>query len=90
MRGRFWPEVRRRMRIKAQDLFHQDNPQAQGITPTKNELRESGYWFQAKIEVLREIYRENHSLLSSEEEEFLAQYAEYLEENKHAIQETPH
>lgn len=86
MRGKFWPDVRRRMRTKALDLFHRDNPQAQGVTPTKNELRESGYWYDAKIEVLREIYREKHGALTSEEEQFKAEFEEWLEENKDAIQ----
>lgn len=86
MKGKFWPDVRRRMRRKALDLFHRDNPHAHGVTPTKNELKESGYWYEAKIEVLREIYREKCGCLSSEEEQFLAEYEEWLEENRDVIQ----
>jgi hypothetical protein len=82
MKGKFWPEVRRRMLKKAMSLFHHDNPQARGITPTQKELKESGYWHQAKVEVLREIYREKHGRLSSEEEQFLAEYKAWLEHNR--------
>jgi hypothetical protein len=82
MKGKFWPEVRRRMRKKAISLFHQDNPQARGVTLTQKELKESGYWHQAKVEVLREIYREKHGSLSSEEEQYLAEYKSWLEHNR--------
>lgn len=78
------------MRRKALTLFHSDHPHAQGVTPTKQELREAGYWYEAKILVLREIYREKHGCLTSEEEQFLAEYKEWLEENSDTIQKRAH
>jgi len=59
-KGLFWPEVRRRMREKAVELFmeeHSRNPYFTGQTPEFEELREGGYLHRAKILVLREISR---------------------------------
>jgi hypothetical protein len=78
------------MWIKAQELFHRDHPEAKGVTPTKKEMREGGYWYEAKILVLREVYRERHGLSSPEEEMFEQQYREWLEENKDVIQRETH
>lgn len=78
------------MLIKAHELFHRDHPHAHGITPTKSEIRESGYWQRAKILVLREIYIERHGLSSPQEEMFEQQYNEWMEENQDLIQKETH
>ena len=57
-KGLFWPEVRRRMREKAIELFmadHYRNPCFTGQTPEMEELKEGGYLHRAKVLVLREI-----------------------------------
>jgi len=55
--GRFWPEIRRRAweiaeRLHAEDFLrnHKENP----TLPTKQELREGGYWRRGKRKALRE------------------------------------
>jgi hypothetical protein len=40
-----------------------------GITATKAELREGGYFYEAKLIVLRDLWREKKGLPSVEEEE---------------------
>jgi len=58
MKGSFWPEVRRRMRVKAIELYmaeHSKNPYFTGQLPEIEELREGGYLYRAKVVVLREI-----------------------------------
>ena len=40
-----------------------------GITATHKELREGGYFYQAKLIVLRNLWREKKGLPSIEEEE---------------------
>jgi len=55
--GRFWPEIRRRAwqiaeRLQAEDFLrsHTENP----TPPTRQELREGGYWRRGKLQALRE------------------------------------
>jgi len=40
-----------------------------GITATRKELREGGYFYTAKLIVLRDLWRYKKSLLTVEEEE---------------------
>ena len=48
-----------------------------GITAEKHELREGGYFYQAKLIVLRQLWREKKGL-PSEEEEWLMQQQEEM------------
>jgi hypothetical protein len=41
----------------------------EGITATRGELREGGYFYQAKLVVLRNVWREKKGLPAIEEEE---------------------
>jgi len=43
-----------------------------GLTATRKELREGGYFYTAKIIVLRNLYRQKKGLPTVEEEEALA------------------
>ena len=59
-RGKFWPQVRVLIWEKAQELYQQDEARGMssdftGITATKKELREGGYFHQAKLMVLKEL-----------------------------------
>jgi len=42
-----------------------------GVTATREELREGGYFYAAKLIVLRELWRKKKSLLACEEREQL-------------------
>ncbi|MBS7633856.1 hypothetical protein KEJ15_09655 [Candidatus Bathyarchaeota archaeon] len=42
-----------------------------GITATKRELREAGYFYQAKLIVLRDLWLQRKGLPSVEEEELM-------------------
>lgn len=58
MKDSFWPEVRRRMREKAIELYmteHSRNPYFTGQMPEMEELRKGGYLSRAKVLVLRKI-----------------------------------
>ena len=60
MAGKFWPWVRELIWLKAEELhaadFHRSHEE--NLTPpTRGELREGGYFHEAKLMVLREIYR---------------------------------
>ena len=73
--GKFWPRVRALIWEKAQQLFQQDQARTmeddfKGITAERKELREDGYFYQAKLIVLRNLWREKKGLPSTEEEEF--------------------
>ena len=60
MAGKFWPMVRARIWEKAEELHAADFPRGhtENITPpTMQELREGGYFHQAKLIVLRDIHR---------------------------------
>lgn len=72
--GKFWPQVRVLIWEKAQELYQQDEARGisndfTGTTATKKELREGGYYQQAKIIVLRELLlqRKGSSPASGEE-----------------------
>ena len=60
MVGKFWPRVRELIWVKAEELhaadFHKSHEE--NITPpTKQELREGGYFYSAKLIVLRQVHR---------------------------------
>jgi hypothetical protein len=72
-RGKFWPAVRRMIWIKAQELFQEEEAKTmgddwKGITATRKELREGGYFYEAKLIVLQNLWREKKGLPSLEEE----------------------
>jgi hypothetical protein len=56
--GKFWPPVRRAIWRKAQELYQEEQlamgQDFNGLTATRQELRESGYFYRAKIIVLRQ------------------------------------
>lgn len=79
--GKFWPRVRRAIWAKAQELFQQDQAvglkqEFTGLTATRRELREAGYFYQAKIIVLRNRYYASKGLPSVEEREIAGRYGE--------------
>ena len=60
-KGKFWPQVRAIIWEKAQELYQRDEARGMsndftGITATKAELREGGYFHQAKLIVLRDLW----------------------------------
>jgi len=59
---------------KAQELYQIEQAKTmgedfKGITATKRELREGGYFYQAKLVILRNLWREKKGLPFIEEEE---------------------
>jgi hypothetical protein len=75
--GKFWPDVRVLIWEKAQELYQQDESRGMsndftGTTATKKELREGGYFNQAKIIVLRELLLQRKGASSASVEERLA------------------
>ena len=72
--GNFWPYVRPLIWQKAQELYQMEQAKNmgddfKGITATSRELRESGYFYEAKLIVLRNLWRELKGLPTVEEEE---------------------
>jgi len=72
--GKFWPYVRPLIWEKAQQLYQMEQAAGmgedfKGITATRQELREGGYFYTAKLIVLRNLCREKKGLPSIEEEE---------------------
>ncbi|MEM1589628.1 MAG: hypothetical protein QW175_04355 [Candidatus Bathyarchaeia archaeon] len=64
---------------KAQQLFQQEQALTmgedfKGLTATRRELREGGYFYHAKLIVLRNLWRQKKGLPTIEEEEALARY----------------
>ena len=60
-KGKFWPQVRAMIWEKAQELYQRDEARGMsndftGITATKAELKEGGYFHQAKLIVLRDLW----------------------------------
>lgn len=73
-RGKFWPHVRPLIWDKAIQMFQEEQMRTMGedwkaTTPEKKELRESGLFQEAKVVVLRDLYRARKSLPTVEEEE---------------------
>jgi hypothetical protein len=61
---------------KAQELYQMEQTKTmdedfKGITATKRELREGGYFYMAKLIVLRNLWLEKKGLASVEEKETL-------------------
>jgi len=72
--GKFWPLVRPMIWEKAQELYQMEQAKTmgadfKGITAERKELREGGYFYQAKLIVLRNLWLEKKGLASVEEEE---------------------
>lgn len=60
MVGKFWPCVRELIWQKAEELHAADfytNHDENITQPTRRELREGGYFYDAKLIVLREIHK---------------------------------
>jgi len=73
-RGKFWPYVRPLIWEKAQELYQMEQAKNmgedfKGLTATRKELREGGYFHMAKLIVLRNLWRQRKGLPSIEEEE---------------------
>ena len=86
-KGKFWPQVRAMIWEKAQDLYQQDEARGMandftGITATKAELREGGYFHQAKLIVLRDLWLGKKGLPLTEEEETSRKSAQGFLQNK--------
>ena len=72
-KGKFWPQVRTQIYEKSQQLFQEQQARTmsvdfEGITATKKELREAGYFYTAKLIVLRNLWRQNKETSTVEEE----------------------
>jgi hypothetical protein len=85
--GKFWPQVRALIWEKAQQLYQQDEARGMsndftGITATKAELREGGYFHQAKLIVLRDLLLQKKGLPTTEEEEASQKSAQDFLQNK--------
>ncbi|MEM1540786.1 MAG: hypothetical protein QXJ07_05330 [Candidatus Bathyarchaeia archaeon] len=64
---------------KAQQLYQQEQALTmgedfKGLTATRKELREGGYFYMAKLIVLRNLWRQKKGLPTIEEEEALARF----------------
>ena len=72
-KGKFWPQVRTQIYEKAQQLFQEEEARTmshdfKGITATNKELHEAGYFYTAKLIVLRNLRRQNKGKPTVEEE----------------------
>ena len=72
--GKFWPWVRPMIWEKAQELYQMEQAKAmgadfKGITAERRELWEGGYFYTAKLIVLRNLWLEKKGLPTIEEEE---------------------
>jgi hypothetical protein len=69
--GKFWPHVRELIWEKAEELFMKEQARKMDcyIKPERYELCEGGYFYQAKLIVLRNLWLEKKGLPSVEEEE---------------------
>jgi len=77
-KGKFWPQVRALIWEKAQELYQMENAKTmkddfKGITATRKELREGGYFQTAKLIILRELWQKKKELLPTEEEETITE-----------------
>jgi len=89
--GKFWPRVRALIWEKAQQLFQEEQAKTmgsdfKGITAERKELREGGYFYMAKLIVLRNLWLQKKSLSTVEEEELIKQYGGDIDD---AIQKAP-
>jgi len=77
-KGKFWPAVRAIIWEKAQELFQWDQAHGMkddftGITAERHELYEGGYFYRAKLIVLRNLWLQKKGLPPLEEEEYVNQ-----------------
>jgi hypothetical protein len=70
--GKFWPRVRALIWEKAEELFMQEQARTMDcyIRPERCELREGGYFYQAKLIVLRDLWLKKKGLPTSEEDQY--------------------
>jgi hypothetical protein len=85
--GKFWPRVRALIWDKAQQLYQMEQAKTmghdfKGITAERRELREGGYFYTAKLIVLRDLWREKKGSLTTEEGEALQKLAQDFLQNK--------
>jgi len=77
--GKFWPWVREMIWEKAYELhaadFHKSH-ETNITRPTRSELRENGYFYQAKLIILREVNRMNRGSKRRDREDAEA-YADF-------------
>jgi len=64
---KFWPKIRPLIWEKAQQLYQEEQGRTmgtdyKGITATRKELREAGYFHTAKLVILRNLYLQNTRL----------------------------
>ena len=69
--GKFWPEMRAMIWEKAEELFMAEQARTMDFynRPEKCELLEGGYFHEAKLIVLRNLWREKKGLSTAEEDE---------------------
>ena len=72
-KGKFWPYIRPLIWQKAQELFQEDEERTMGNdftgnTATQAELTEGGYFHDAKLIILDELWRQKKGLPTTEEE----------------------
>ena len=69
--GKFWPQVRAMTWEKAEELFMAEQAKTMDFynRPEKCELIEGGYFHEAKLIVLRNLWRDKMSLSTAEENE---------------------
>ena len=73
--GKFWPWVRPMIWEKAQELYQMEQAKTmgadfKGITAERKELREGGYFYTAKLIVLRNLWQQKKGLPSVAKEDF--------------------
>ena len=86
-KGKFWPQVRAMVWEKAQQLYQQDEATGisndfTGTTATKAELREGGYFHQAKLIVERDLFLQKKGSPTTQEEETTQKSAQDFLQNK--------
>jgi hypothetical protein len=69
--GKFWPRIRAMIWEKAEELFMAEQAKTMEFynRPEKCELLEGGYFHEAKLIVLRNLWREKRGLAVIEEED---------------------
>jgi len=77
--GRFWPPVRAVIWEKAQELYQMEQAKTmgtdfKGIRATRQELWEGGYFYTAKLIVLRDLWLQKKGLPTSEEEAYIHEF----------------
>jgi hypothetical protein len=76
--GKFWPQIRALIWEKAQELYQMENAKTmhtdyKGLTATKKELREGGYFQTAKLIILREIWLQKKGSPTIKKEETITE-----------------